>query len=159
MVLLLAGCGGRPPIDERLLSCLEEARAWQHRADLHLADGAVNEAVADVEQVLRIQFPDGAREGEEARLDARARLAKLLLGRGDEQRSLAQVEAARKEASFDSFYRAHVEMVAGEIFEARARRLTDPEAARAARKEALAAYERSIAINQRVQARLAKGMP
>jgi tetratricopeptide (TPR) repeat protein len=156
IMMLVAGCHRRPPpIDERLLSCLEEARAWQHRADIHLADGALSEAIADVEQVLAIGFPSGAPEGEEARLDAHARLAKLLLDAGDEKRALAEVDAGRREATFDSFYRAHVEMVAGEILEARAKAL-DGDAAKAARKEALAAYERSIEINKRVQARLSQ---
>jgi len=64
------------------------------------------------------------------------------------------VERGRVEATRDSFYRAHLEIVAGEILEARARRLTPTEAerARAVRKEALEAYARSIAINERVQA-------
>jgi hypothetical protein len=158
LLTLVVGCHRRPPIDERLLSCLEEARAWQHRADIHLADGALAEAITDVEQVLAISFPPGALEGEEARLDAHARLAKLLISTGDEKRALAEVEAGRREATFDSFYRAHVEMVAGEIFETRARGL-DGDAAKAARKEALTAYERSIAINKRVQARLAAESP
>jgi hypothetical protein len=52
-----------------------------------------------------------------------------------------------------------VETVAGEIFEARAKRLTDAAEIKAARQEALAAYERSIAINKRVQARLARQSP
>jgi hypothetical protein len=159
MLLLLAGCSRRPAVDERLLASLEEARAWQHRADLHLADGATADAIHDVEQVLRIQFPQGAPEGEEARLDAHARLAKLYFASGDETRAFAELESARRHASFDSFYRAHVETVAGEIFEARAKQLSDPAAAKQARQEALAAYERSIAINQRVQARLQRQSP
>ena len=158
-MLGLAGCRERPAVDERLLSCLEEARAWQHRADIHLADGAVSEAIRDVQQVLHIRFPPRAPEGEEARLDAHARLAKLLLLSGDDAAAMTELEEGRKEASFDSFYRAHLEMVAGEIFEARAKKTTDPAAAKAAQKEALTAYERSIGINRRVQARLAKESP
>jgi tetratricopeptide (TPR) repeat protein len=157
--VLLIGCDRRPPIDERLLAALEEARAWQHRADLHLADGAVAAAIGDVEQVLRIRFPQGAAEGEEARLDARARLAKLLLVSGDEKRALEELDAGRREATFDSCSRGHLETVAGEIYEARAKQLGDAAAAKQARQEALAAYERSIAINQRVQARLARQAP
>src|SRR5207302_193656 len=84
---LVAGCRGAPPsIDEHLMLTLEEARAWQHRADVHLEDGAVAEAIHDVEQVLAIAFPPGAAEGEETRLDAHARLAKLYLVAGDEAR-------------------------------------------------------------------------
>jgi hypothetical protein len=161
-LLVLAGAAAcrdhRPPVDERLMLCLEEARAWQHRADTHLADGAIAEAIADIEELLKIHFPAGAPEGEEARLDAHARLARLYIA-DDEARALDELERGRKEATFDSFYRAHLETVAGEIFEARAKRLPDAEAARAARREALAAYARSIEINKRVQARLAKEPP
>jgi hypothetical protein len=157
-LLLAAGCRRATdarPVDEKLLLTLEEARAWQHRADTHLADGDVAAAVADVEQVLKIAFPPGAPEGEEARLDAWARLAKLHLGATDESRSLADLDQARKEATRDSFYRAHLETVAGEVYEARAKRLSaDAEGAKAARRDALAAYQRSIEINQRVQAAL-----
>jgi hypothetical protein len=161
--LALAACSRGRRIDERLLLALEEARAWQHRADVHLADHEVAAAGADVEQVLRIRFPPGAPEGEEARLDAWARLAQLYLGpsENDEDRALAEVQKGRAEATRDSFYRAHLETVAGEIFEARARRIAAAEAerARTVRKEALEAYARSIAINQRVQAALAKEEP
>jgi hypothetical protein len=158
---MLAGCHAQAPVvDERLMLCLEEARAWQHRADTHLADGALPEAIADVEAVLAIHFPAGAPEGEEARLDAHARLAKLVLLSGDEVRALDEVERGRKEATRDSFYGAHLETVAGEIFEARAKRAgSDEAAAKTARKEALAAYARSIEINKRVQAALAKEAP
>lgn len=165
LLLLLAAmaCGKGRRIDERLMLSLEEARAWQHRADLHLADREVPAAIADVEQVLRIRFPPAAAEGEEARLDAWARLAQLHLGpaEADETRALADIERGRAEATRDSFYRAHLETVAGEILEARARRLapTEAERARTTRKEALEAYARSIAINQRVQAALAKEDP
>jgi hypothetical protein len=154
LALLFAGCASRrPPVDERLLAGLEEARAWQHRADVHLADGAAAAAIADVEAVLRIQFPAGAPEGEEARLDAWARLGKLQLAAGDETHALDAVERGRREATRDSFYRAHLETVEGEIQEARAKRL-DGDEAKAARRQALDAYARSIAIDQRVQAAL-----
>jgi hypothetical protein len=162
-VLGLLACGRGRRVDEKLMLALEEARAWQHRADLHLADHDARGAIADVEQVLRIQFAPAAAEGEEARLDAWARLAQLHLGpaEADETRALADVERGRGEATRDSFYRAHLETVAGEILEARARRLLPAEAdrARTVRKEALDAYARSIAINQRVQAALAKEDP
>jgi hypothetical protein len=167
--LLAAGCLGRAsdrdrPVDERLLAALEEARAWQHRADVHLADGAAAEAQRDVEQVLQIHFPVGAPEGEEARLDAFARLGKLSLDGSEagEERALAQVERGRREATRDSFYRAHLETVAGEAYEARGKRIAtagDEAAAKAARRQALAAYQRSIEINQRVQQALLKEAP
>jgi len=142
-------------------------RSWEAEfPDLGVAKTAGAPRVyrrTDVEQVLRIRFPPGAPEGEEARLDAWARLAQLYLGpsENDEDRALAEVQKGRAEATRDSFYRAHLETVAGEIFEARARRIAAAEAerARTVRKEALEAYARSIAINQRVQAALAKEEP
>jgi hypothetical protein len=163
VALLAVGCAQREraqPIDERLLLALEEARAWQHRADVHLADGAPADALADVQHVLEIHFPPGAPEGEEARLDAFARLAKLHLdgSSAGEERAFAELERGRAEATRDSFYRAHLETVAGEVFEARGKRLaaSDPDGAKGARREALAAYERSIAIVKRVQQALLK---
>ena len=161
-VIAAAGCSGRAQqVDERLLLGLEEARAWQHRADLHLVDGDVAGATADVEHVLAISFPPQAPEAEEARLDAWARLARLHLGESDaaEERALGDIERGRAESTRDSFYRAHLETVAGEILEARAARLLPLDAARArlVRQQALAVYAQSISINQRVQARLQQG--
>lgn len=161
-----AGCRGTEErgrlVDEQLVLTLEEARAWQHRADTHLADGDVNAAIDDVRHVLEIRFPQGAPEGEEARLDAWARLGKLHLATGDENAALEAIDRGAREATFDSFYRAHLETVRGEILEARGKRLapSDPTGARAARRGALDAYARSIEINKRVQARLLKeGQP
>jgi hypothetical protein len=163
-IALVAGCSGRratPIVDERLLAALEEARAWQHRADVHLADGDAAAALADVEAVLQIRFPAGAPEGEEARLDAWARLGSLHLAAGDETRALADVDSGEREATRDSFYRAHLLTVRGEVYETRARRLdaSDGTAAKEARREALAAYARSIEIDKRVQAALLKEAP
>jgi hypothetical protein len=159
----IGGCAERVrPVDERLVLALEEARAWQHRADLELLDGRVDEALHDVEQVLRVAFPTGAAEAEETRLDAWARLAQIRSGRGDEPGALGALESGRREASRDSFYRAHLEAAAGEVLEARGRRLeavggaAAREQARETRREALDAYARSIEINRRVQAALAK---
>ena len=158
VALGLAGCRSesRRPVDEKLLLTLEEARAWQHRADVHLAGGEVQAAIADVKQVLAIEFPPGTAEGEETRLDAWARLARLDLSAGNEAAALDDVEHGRKEATRDSFYRAHLETTSGEILEARAKKIaaTDDNGAKAARRDALSAYQRSIEINKRVQSAL-----
>ena len=166
LLLTSVGCARRPreaprPVDERLLVALEQARAWQHRADLHVELSDLAAARRDVEEVLKLPFPDGAPEGEEARLDAWARLGRLQLLAGDESAALEAVAKGRGEARRDSFYRAHLEMIEGEILEARAKRLspTNGDAATVARRQALAAYERSIAINQRVQAALLRESP
>jgi hypothetical protein len=143
--------------DDLMLVQLAEARAWPRRADLHLADGDIAAAIADVQEVLGIRFPTGSAEGEDVLLDAHARLARLYLSQSSsgseeaEQRALAQVEAGRKLTSRESFFRAHLESVAADVFEARARRLTDPAAQKQARKEAIAALERAIAIDRALQ--------
>ncbi len=160
--LLLALCtlsacnrdDGNGRTDELLLIQLSEARALHHRADLHLLDGDTKAAIDDVKEVLRIRFPMGNADGEDTLLDAHGRLARLLLipgGEEAERQAFAQIEAGRKLATRDSFFRAHLESVAAEIYEARAKRQSDPAAAKEARKEAIRALERAIAIDRHLQ--------
>lgn len=167
LLLALVLCGGLPlggcsredgsaaaKSDELMLLMLSEARAWQRRADLHLADGDVAAAIASVQEVLSIAFPPGNIEAEEVRLDAHARLAKLLLSTGGEEaenKALAQVEAGRKLATRDSFFRSHLESVAADVYTARAKRLTDPAEQKAARHQAIKALERTIEIDKQLQ--------
>lgn len=141
--------------DEALLIGLGEARAWQRRADLHLQEGDINAAIADVREVLSIALPREAPETEDARLDARARLAQLLIrgeagGAEAETQAIAEIEAGRREATRDSFYRAHLESVLAEVYEARAKRLTEGAAQKEARQLALKALERAIEIDRRL---------
>lgn len=161
--LLPAGCHRPTPSQagssqvmssEATLVMLSEARAWHRRADLHLSDGDVAAAIAATKEVLAIPFPPDAAEAEEVRLDACARLARLYLGAGGEEaeeRALAQIEAGRKLSSHDSFFRAHLETVAADIYEGRANRLTDPEAKKAEKRKAIEALDRAIQIDRRVQ--------
>lgn len=146
---------------EALLVSLNEARAWQRRADLHLQGGDLDAAIADVREVLKVPFPAGATEGDDARLDARARLGQLLLKRGGggaeaEELALGELQAGQREAARDSFFRANLESVIAEVYQARAVRLSaDPAAQRLARQQALAALERAIQIDKRLQQALA----
>ena len=73
--LLLCACsqGNGRADDDVLLVSLSEARAWQRRADLHLQGGDVPSAIADVREAVKVPFPAGAPEAEDARLDARDR--------------------------------------------------------------------------------------
>ncbi len=155
LVLFLLGTCNREDLasrsDEAMLLSLSEARALQRRADLHLLDGDVTAAIADIKEVLAIRFPTGNPDGEDALLDAHARLARLLLSQGGEEterQALAQIEAGRKLATRDSFFRANLESVAADIYEARAKRQSDPASAKEARKEAVRALERAIAIDR-----------
>jgi hypothetical protein len=154
--LALAGCRGDDPSksDEAMLLMLSEARALQRSADLKLIDGDVDGAIASVREVLQIRFPPGAPETEDVVLDAYARLARLSLSRGGQQaedQALAELDAARRVATRDSFFRAHLENIAADVYAARAKRLTDPAAQKEARRQEAQALERVIDIDRRLQ--------
>src|SRR6185503_5798959 len=110
-----------------------------------LADGHPERAVEALQKILELPFPAGAPEGEDTLLDARARLAKLLLaqGRADDARRI--VDQGLASATRDSFFLANLWSVSGELHEARD-----------AKHAAIEAYQRSIEINQRIQKRLAE---
>lgn len=151
-----AGCRGdeQSRSDEAMLLMLSEARALQRYADLKLADGDVEGAMAQVRQVLAIRFPPSAPETEDVLLDAHARLARLLLSRGGqeaEDRALAELDAARRLATHDSFFRSHIENITADVYAARGKRLTSPEAQKEARRQEAQALERVIEIDRRLQ--------
>jgi hypothetical protein len=152
----VAACHGDDPSksDEAMLLQLSEARALQRAADLKLIDGDVEGAMATVREVLAIRFPAGAPETEDVLLDAHARLARLALSRGGpeaEEQALAELEAARRTATHDSFFRAHIENIAADVYAARAKRLTDPAAQKEARRQEAQALTRVIEIDRRLQ--------
>ncbi|MCS6914822.1 MAG: hypothetical protein RMK29_02055 [Myxococcales bacterium] len=164
LLVLLCVCNreGIRTADEALLVSLSQARAWQRRADLHLQGGDVAAAIEDVKEVLKVPFPPGATEAEDVRLDARARLAQLYLKSAPgsekaEAEALEQVQAGLREATRDSFFRAHLESVLAEVYEARAQRVADPAAQAEARRLALQALERAIQIDRRLQHSLLGG--
>src|SRR5262245_32858801 len=156
-------CGERrgpenPPLTEELLVALAQAKAYHHQADVHLSEGDTEAATHRVEKILLIHFPIGAPEGEEAKLDARARLAKLYLGSGKPEEARRVVNEGLSETKRDSFFLANLHTVSGELYEAQAKRLegSDPAAARESRRAALAEYDNSIQINERIQKRYYK---
>jgi tetratricopeptide (TPR) repeat protein len=165
-LLVLAACDGRraPPgrdaelLSETLLVDLAQAKGYHHLADVYLAEGETDAAIGALSSILTIRFPAGAPEGEDTILDARARLAKLLLSLGRFADARRVVDEGLAAPSRESFFLANLYMVAGEIHEAQGKSLdtTDPTAARAERHAAIAAYDRSLQINQRVQERLWK---
>jgi hypothetical protein len=117
-----------PELSQELMLGLALAKNYHHKADVYLKEARVEQAVEAVRQILTIQFPAGSPEGEDVVLDARARLAKLLVTRGElDQAMTAQVEdrdkaaatAARREAieSYDraiTIEKALIDQLAGE---------------------------------------------
>lgn len=130
-------------IDERLMICLNRAKNHHHIADVYVSDGNVDKAIAEVRKVLTVACPAGAPEAQDVQLDARARLAKLLLGRGGADDALQVVDEGIAAATRDSFFLANLYTVRGEVMEALGRK-----------HEAIEAYERSNEINLALQREL-----
>jgi hypothetical protein len=141
-------------IGEELMLALAQAKNFHHQARVYSADGQPLQAIAAVERVLAIEFPPGAPEGEDVRLDAYAMLAKLRLGQGDVEGAMKVVDEGLDAQTRESFFLANLYTVRGEILEAvAADHVAKDDAARAAeaRKQAIEAYGTSIEINERLQ--------
>ncbi len=149
-------------LSEELMVALAQAKNFHHKAKVYLGDGNVPEAITAVRQILTVPFPAGAPEGEDVRLDARALLAKLLIGRGELAEAQRVVDEGLAAASRPSFFVANLWTVAGEVHEARAAALdekADKAAAADARRAAIRAYDESIRINEALQKRLLEERP
>jgi hypothetical protein len=155
-VAALAGCAAEEPpraVDERLLAALGLAQGYQHQADELAELGDRDQAIARVQKVLEIPFPQGSPEGEDVRLDAWGRLAELRLDGGDEPGAEAAVESGLGEAHRVSYFKARLFAVRGRVLQARAARLREAgeaEASRQASRDAIAAFEQSIELNREV---------
>jgi tetratricopeptide (TPR) repeat protein len=143
---------------EALMVALAQARNHHHKADVYLGEGNLPAAVESVQRVLSLEFPRNAAEAEAVKLDARARVAKLLVAQDQLDEALRVARDGTAEATGESFFLANLYTVIGEIHEARAARLgaSDAAVATAERKQAISAYDRAIAINEIVQKQLAK---
>jgi hypothetical protein len=124
-----------------------------------MSDGNLDAAIAAVRTILSLSFPKGAPEAEDVRLDARALLAKLLVSKGQLDEAMRTVSEGLAQAQRESFFVANLHTVQGEIHEARAA-LFDAEGdgskpkANDERRAAIAAYDRSIQINEKLQKHL-----
>jgi len=141
-------------LDEPLMSLLAAARAYHHQADLHLAREEPEQAVAALRELLALPLAAKWAEAEEVRLDAAARLAKLLLAAGAIEKALELVDGQLSAPARQSFYLANLHAVRGEALEARSKRLDasgEQGEAREVARRAIEAFERSIAINKQLQ--------
>lgn len=145
-------------LSQKLMIALGKAKDFHHKADVYLSEGQVDRAARAVRQILTIPFPKDAPEAEDVRLDARARLAKLLIGQGHLDEAMTVIDRGLAGKPRPSFFLANLYTVRGEAYEARAKAVaaTDPDAARDARTRALAAYNRSIQIDTALQRKLMK---
>lgn len=155
-----------PAIDEPLMIALAQAKNFHHKADVYSSEGKFEQAIDSVQQILGIPFPVGVAEAEDVALDARARLAKLLVTIGKLDEAMATVDQGITTARRQSFFLANLYTARGEVYEAMANRLDDDAAdeARAqaaqARRSAIEAFDQSIAINRALQRALtSEGAP
>lgn len=146
-------------IDQELLIALAQAKNFHHKAKVYMSDGNLTAATAAVRQILSLVFPRGAPEAEDVRNDARALLAKLLVSQGQLDEAARTIDEGLAQSQRESFFVANLYTVQGEIHEARAAALDAAgEASKAAasqeRRAAIASYDRSIQINERLQKKL-----
>lgn len=144
-------------IDQDLMVFLGQAKNFHRKAKVYASEGKLDDAIAAVRQILSLRFPPGAAEADDVRLDARARLAKLLLNRGDLDEAMRIVTEGLAPRQRESFFVANLHTVQGELHEAYAARATaanDSARGDSERRAAIDAYDRSIKINEKLQQRL-----
>ena len=142
-------------IDQNLMIALSKAKNFHHKAKVYMSDGNIAAAIASVREILSLQFPAGAPEAEDVRNDARALLAKLLLGQGQLDEAMTVVTEGIAGSQRKSFFVANLYTVKGEIHEARAAQLADDKAKATAEKHAaIEAYDASNAIDTELQKQL-----
>jgi len=144
-------------IDQNLMIALSKAKNFHHKAKVYMSDGKADEAIAAVRQILSLRFPSGAPEADDVRLDARALLAKLLVGQGKLDEAMTIVEEGLAQSQRESFFVANLYTVKGEIHEERAKvadAANDKAKAVDERHAAIEAYDQSIKINEVIQKKL-----
>lgn len=146
-------------IDDALMVSLAQAKNFHRKAKVYMSDGNLAAAISSVRAILSLQFPKGAPEAEDVRLDARALLAKLLVSQNQLDEAMRTVDEGLAQSQRESFFVANLYTVQGEIHEARAATADtegEPAKARAIeeRRAAIASYDRSIQINEKLQKQL-----
>lgn len=177
IALALAACSGEreptsPPaepvtrvvepgdvIDQGLMLALAQAKNFHHKAKVYMTDGNLAAATTSVREILSLPFPKGAPEADDVRNDARALLAKLLLSQGQVDEASRTIEEGLAASQRESFFVANLYTVQGGIHEARAATFDAAgDAGKASatdeRRAAIASYDRSIQINERLQKKL-----
>jgi hypothetical protein len=131
-------------IGQDLMLALSQAKNYHHKAKIEMSDGRTDDAIASVRAILSLRFPANAPEAQDVRDDARALLAKLLLGKGELDEAARVVQEGIAASGRDSFFVANLYTVAGEIHEARAKQIDAAGSGDAAKQRAVA--ERHAAI-------------
>jgi hypothetical protein len=137
-------------IDQKLMVALSRAKNFHHMAKVYMSDGNSAQAIASVREILSLEFPPGAPEAEDVRNDARALLAKLLVGQGQLDDAMRIVQEGIAGSTRESFFVANLYTVKGEIHEARAAQ-ADGQLAVDEKHAAIEAFSKSNDIDLRIQ--------
>jgi hypothetical protein len=145
-------------IDEALMLALGQAKNFHLKAKVYMSDGKVTEAIASVRQILSLRFPANAPEADDVRNDARALLARLLVGQNQLDEAMRVVEEGLAAVTRESFFVANLYTVKGEIHLARAQApnggpANDPKTVEE-KRAAIEALERSIKITEALMKQL-----
>ncbi len=147
-------------IDQNLMIALSQAKNFHHKAKVYISDGNVAAAIASVREILSLRFPANAPEAEDVRNDARALLARLLVGQNQLEEAMNVVKEGLGSATRESFFTANLYTVKGEIHEARALQLdgdSDPASKAKAvdeRHAAIESFDASNKIDKKLQDQL-----
>lgn len=145
------------PIDPVLLAFLSRAKAAHHSADLHEEAGRLEQAVHALQGLVDGPAPGGASpsapEVREVLADSLARLADLKSQLGLYPAAARDVERGLELAKETTYFRGHLFEVRGLVEERLGKSLKDKgesAAAEEAKKRALDAFEKSMAIQAEV---------
>ncbi|HEY3806365.1 MAG TPA: hypothetical protein VGL61_27360 [Kofleriaceae bacterium] len=145
-------------IDQKLMVALSQAKNLTHKARIYTSDGDAASAIAAVREILALHFPANSPEAEDVRNDARAMLARLLVGQGNLDEAMNVIAEGLAQSQRESFFVANLYTVKGEILEARATALDTDPANKAhvveLRHAAIEAYDESNKIDKKLQDQL-----
>jgi tetratricopeptide (TPR) repeat protein len=106
------------PVDTKLMAWLSKARTLHHMADLGEEQGALDRAIAPLEQLVGGATPPGpSPEVDEVLADTYARLGDLRARRGELERAEADIEKGLERAPGTTYFRGHLLEVRGLVYE------------------------------------------
>jgi tetratricopeptide (TPR) repeat protein len=106
------------PVDQALVAWLSKARTLHHLADLAENEGALDRAIAPLEQLVGGTLPPGPPlEVNEVLSDTYARLAELRTRRGEFERADRDIAAGLERAPAPTYFRGHLLEVRGLVYE------------------------------------------
>jgi hypothetical protein len=146
-------------VGEDVMLALAMAKNLHHKAQVMVAEGDVAGGIVQVRKILSLQFPAQAVEAEDVRIDARALLGKLLARTGQEQEAMTVVTEGLAAVTRKTFFVANLYTVKGELLQQQAEKLEATAPSEKAkitelRRQAIAAFDESIGINDGLQRQL-----